>query len=144
MEPSSLTLTISREQALLKAVAVVLVNKHLDNLRLLVKAPSKSTHELVKKMIADAEVQLKSLNNGTLHIESIKEISSELARIDSTHPASEEMSHLKDKVKALEEYCLNVDYIKFPPPQAVQYLFVKTTGTVDYYENSPPVNGKSN
>ena len=50
-----------------------------------------------------------------------------------------ELATMTGKITALEEYCLNVDYIKFPPPQAVQYLFVKTTGTCDFYDNNPPV-----
>ena len=42
---------------------------------------------------------------------------------------------LEAKIKALEEYCLNVDYVRIPPPAELQYLFVKTQGTSDYFDS---------
>ena len=41
---------------------------------------------------------------------------------------------LEAKITALEEYCLNVDYSKIPPPSELQYLFVKTQGTGDFFD----------
>jgi hypothetical protein len=48
-----------------------------------------------------------------------------------------ELATMTGKITALEEYCLNVDYVRIPPPAELQYLFVKTTGTCDFYDNSP-------
>ena len=41
---------------------------------------------------------------------------------------------LEAKIKALEEYCLNVDYVRIPPPEELKYLFVKTQGSSDYFD----------
>ena len=48
---------------------------------------------------------------------------------------------LEAKIKALEEYCLNVDYVRIPPPAELQYLFVKTQGTCQVFDDNPANNG---
>ena len=45
-----------------------------------------------------------------------------------------ELATMTGKIAALEEYCLNVDYSKIPPPSELQYLFKKTTGTYEFYD----------
>ena len=39
---------------------------------------------------------------------------------------------LKEKIAALEEYCLNVDHHNIPVPDKLSYLFQKTQGTYKY------------
>ena len=46
---------------------------------------------------------------------------------------------MQQKIAALEEYCLNVDYTRFPVPKPLEYLFKKTTGTYEFHDNNPPV-----
>jgi hypothetical protein len=46
---------------------------------------------------------------------------------------------MEQKIAALEEYCLNVDYTRFPVPKPLEYLFKKTTGTYEFHDNNPPV-----
>ena len=49
------------------------------------------------------------------------------------------MKILEERIAALEEYCLNVDYTRFPVPKPLEYLFKKTTGTYEFHDNNPPV-----
>ncbi len=49
-------------------------------------------------------------------------------------------------IAVLEEYCLNVDYTRFPVPKPLDYLFKKTTGTYiaagKYSYEGELINGK--
>jgi MORN repeat len=138
----------SREQQIAAAVAIGFAQKVKSQLDLAVAGQSEGKGASLQQLADDAGSLLDSLKNGTLHIESIKEISSELQAVSkgvseqsdpSPGTSQEDVRQLKDKIKVLEEYCLNVDYLRFQPPPALSYLFVKTTGTCEFYDNNPPV-----
>lgn len=43
------------------------------------------------------------------------------------------------RIQQLENYVMNVDYNLFAIPSELKYLFVKSTGALEYTENNPPV-----
>jgi len=48
------------------------------------------------------------------------------------------MNILEEKIAALEEYCLNVDYTRFPVPKPLDYLFPGRPTAIRPIADNPP------
>ena len=132
-----------RERKLLQAAAVGIVRKFGQYFKELGEH-----YDFVSwNLYSEASKLANSIMMGASKVEDIGEVKQELSKValpsdtsadQAQSDLAQELAREKQKLKALEEYGLKVDHLRYPPPRELGYLFVKSKGKFEYQDRSIP------